>query len=191
MLANIQLFITPSTISILTHASLCTQQGVMCTAHSSNYPPDNRVGSRQRSDNIHIHRCSGMVTMVQEERCATSSPIPSIVHSKFTTRQLHTPVILSRVNEMLQHILQRSVSTLSLSVCLWVQCSGRTLSNSQILARELQVRSLSQSDIRNLGIPCSLNFSLTKIQANSSPCHHQQGAKCIILLSRSTNMWTG
>ena len=38
-----------------------------------------------------FHRGSGMVTMVQEERCATSSPIPSIVHSKFTARQLHKP----------------------------------------------------------------------------------------------------
>jgi len=69
-----------------------------------------------------------MVTMVQEEGYTTSRPIPSIVHSKFTARQLHIPVILSRVNKMPQHILQRlSVSTLSLFVRLWVRCSGHTL----------------------------------------------------------------
>jgi len=91
-----------------------------------------RVGSRQRSDHIHSHihshRGSEMVTMVQEEGYTTSRPIPSIVHSKFTARQLHIPVILSRVNKMPQHILQRlSVSTLSLFVRLWVRCSGHTL----------------------------------------------------------------
>ena len=67
---------------------------------------------------MHIHRGSGMVTIVQEEGRTTSSPIPSIAHSKLTARQLHIPVILSRFDEMLQHILQICVSTVSLRVRL-------------------------------------------------------------------------
>ena len=74
-----------------------------------------------------------MVTTIQKEGCSSSSPVPSIVHSKLTTWQLHISVILSQIDEMPQHILQSSVSTLSLSVRLWVRRSGHTLINTKQL----------------------------------------------------------
>jgi len=66
----------------------------MCTAHSSTHAPNRRVGSRQTNHVIHMHKGSGMVTMVQGERCSTSSPTPCVIHSTLTARHLPIPVFL-------------------------------------------------------------------------------------------------
>ncbi|KAL3134872.1 hypothetical protein ABBQ32_007838 [Trebouxia sp. C0010 RCD-2024] len=54
------------------------------------------------------------------------------------------------------------------------------------LAKNLEVRSLSLSETRNIGTPCRLKMLVIRICANSSaPMLFQAGAKCTILESLS------
>ena len=132
---------------------------VTCCADSSVYSPHRRAGSRQGSRSTFICGCPGMITTNQEEWCTTSSPVPSLVRSKLSLRQVDISVTLSRMHEMPQPILQQSVSMLSLSVHLWVQCSGHMMINTKQIAdfrRELRGEELISVHTRSLGMPCSM-----------------------------------
>ena len=85
--------------------------------------------------NTQVNRRPGVIAISQEEWSAPCTLLIRIVHHKLHKRQMLIPIILRRVYIRSQNVLNEAIHSLSLTICLQMECSGEPLINVEPLAQ--------------------------------------------------------
>jgi hypothetical protein len=72
---------------------------------------------------LQTRKSQRILPSVQHERNSTNTRMMGIVHSELSSSQVLIPVIMSGADVVPHHVLEESVSPLSLAICLWMECS--------------------------------------------------------------------
>ena len=108
------------------------------------------LGSRTGTEiKCRSHGTAWMSAMIKKEWSILHRLMPSIIDGKFSCRQKHVPIGLDRVDIMPEHVIKDPIDSLSLTIRLRMESSGRTVLNA------MEAETLLKKGAHELGITIS------------------------------------